>query len=182
MMTRAIGALRSVLIVIIACYCFSCNNRSDYDRKFNNIQELKGSYVLSLPFLDYLEQFSEFPLELVDLNQINGFNQIYEAYMEYYIDSLSKEMSYFKYSPVYNITDNKRYGYILYSAGVDGKHNNKIDKSDTIYGSEVFEKYRFYNSLKPYCNGITRDTISDYSIFKQLFGKKDYLINFVVCK
>jgi len=122
----------------------------------------------------------------------------------YFKDFLSREKpGLIHYIPLYNSHNMKREGYILLSAGIDGKINNRYDWSDTLFISDfkneedIQKKLKLYEKSNLYTDNL--DDIAEYieysdtglsfydpdnkyrkkilfNIFNYFFGKKDILI------
>jgi hypothetical protein len=94
------------------------------------------------------------------------------------LDPFSKKRKLYRYMPIYNKNNKFREGYIIVSAGIDGKINNNLQ--DTLYFEDV-NILKFYNSVVQ-CNTFPFvDYSVKFNLFNYFFGKRDLLISYVNC-
>lgn len=127
------------------------------------LEKERGNLVGNL--LYYYEQTGQFPKKYFKADSLlhklrNGEEkQPLEVIEErFYIDKSSNKRRYYTYIPVYNKLE-KRQGFLLLAAGIDGKIDNKMTK---IYRGN-------FGQVRKYDN-------NSFSYFNLWFGNKDIVI------
>jgi len=97
-------------------------------------------------------------------------------------DSFQNNKGRVKYLPIYNSKTNRRDGYIVLSAGIDGNIDTPYGEKDTLYDNSFLDKLRLYNPDNFYKNNdVIKPFKIDFNIYSRFFGKKDFLIQYVDC-
>ncbi len=111
--------------------------------------------------MDEVENFS---------NKVN--NPLYK-----FTDPFSKHSKNLLYIPLYNKNNNLYEGYMLLSAGIDGKINATVE--DTVFMDDI-KRFKLYNPNQIKWNE-TQDIYEfadDFSLYNYFCGKKDLLIGY----
>lgn len=122
-----------------------------------------GSQILSEMCDQVFYRTQNFPKsmdEIISIFREDGIDEV--GINQAFIDPFNRDHDYYTYAPLYNRKNRTREGYMLFSAGIDGKVNNRL--RDTVFIDEDIP-------LKIY-------SVSDtsFNIFRKWFGKKDLLI------
>lgn len=169
-----------VFTVIIALFYFSIRiimEANEYKKMYSVIRANFNMLVYLYPFELVYPEKNEFPRSLSEIPSYSidsSFNK------NYFRDPLGDKNEKLIYFPLFDKLNNKFDSYMIVSRGIDGQLNNAFNSSDTVFKSEIFDKFNFYNELcwKDFENYSTCDSIlnSKFNLIKYLFGKKDYLI------
>lgn len=159
-------------------------------------------------YKEYYINYGEYPLsnkEVCDsfktkfnppfdsISVLNDINSLSKKYLDkidwrwtyYYfnsIDPLSKNKDIFVYYPIYDKKTKRRVNYLILSAGIDGRINNALSKTDTLYNDDWIFKLKLYNKERPLWTisenryYLNREELIQYNFFKKYIGKKDYAI------
>jgi len=144
--------------------------------KFSVKKKLKTmyswEYEIAYPVKMYFNHYFECPKSYKDISSMTENDVEYQEYVSrMFVDYLSRKTNgKLKYIPLYNKNNLKREGFILVSAGFDGKMNNSINENNTVYTHNYKDNLSVYNPT---------DSIlwNEYSpnLFNYFFGKKDLI-------
>jgi hypothetical protein len=126
-------------------------------------------------FIGFFSENFRYPYqidELYDFFNDSIFNKSVEKILN---DPFSKRNRPLLYIPVYSISNKLCEGYLLISAGIDGKLDNSA--KDTIYFEDI-SKFKFYNSVKAATKLTYREFDSTFSYKNFLFGNKDLMVEY----
>ncbi len=144
----------------------SCSYRGSYKEKKDRIDEILSYDIFGGLYGDYFIENGYFPQNNSVFFEKHIGDSIFDIYVNnFLIDPLNKENKLFCYIPIYNRLNSNRDGFLLLSAGIDGKLNISNLK-DTIYEDEIHNVLKLYND-------------NYYSLFKKKIGKKDLMIYFL---
>ena len=163
--------MNRIIIFIIGFFiCFSLLTVFYFTEKRNNADKKDLLDSKTHPLLweicnQVFFQTKNFPEninEIISIFKEEGIPE--DGINEVFVDPFNRNQGYFYYIPLYNRKNQNREGYLLLSAGIDGKINNVFN--DSIYIDE-----------KITMNLYSSD--SCFHIFQKWFGKKDLLIYMV---
>ncbi len=169
--------LSVTIILIVVLYVglrFSCS--SSYLSTIKVITSNLENLNYQKAFQDFFSSTFSYP---IDMNELYNFNKgalRYEEFVSKMKDPFSKIDNDFLYVPLISRKNNLPEGYLLISAGIDGKLNTKIEGA--LYFDEV-------NSLLLYNNPVMSNDLSyqeiesEFKLSHCLFGKKDLLIEYI---
>jgi len=172
-----------ILAFILVLYRYYNKSRREYYNSFNSIQNVKTGARYELLLSQYFFDNWECAKNLEEVIPYESHDPKYESLKErYFKDFLSSRKGFINYVPLYNRLNLKREAFLIISAGIDGKINNVINEEDTIFIDEFEEKFRFYNPAGEIIpNNHLPDPDSTFHLMKLLFGKKDYIIQYIDC-
>lgn len=162
-------------LLIIISWVLSKKNYKEKIEVLNlNSQDVWLGYPLlfNISFIDSLEYPSHLS-ELMDSFLVNPYN--YKIVKDKMKDPFSKQEDDLLYVPIYSSSNKLREGFLLISAGIDGKINTKI--KDTIYFEDV-SNLKFYNPFPSAKKLSYREYKLKYCYFDYLFGNSDLLVEF----
>ncbi len=172
--------IKTIIIISISIlsYLWYQNTKQEYITKHSKIDLLRQDGHLKISWFTTFFSLSGYNLH----NQIstmipNSFstNSSSEEFVKNaYKDDLSDNGGLLLYVPLYNRETKKKESLVLISAGIDGKLNSEYTNGDTIYDDEYLNRFDFYN-LNNY------QGIANFSLWKYLFGNKDFLVKYVNC-
>jgi len=161
---------RTCIMFIIVAICATTSfisyihlQKKAYINNFQKLNEFIRNPINIWYFDSYFTSIGEYPNNIIDFisELINA--GVPQEFIDYtFCDPFSCDSNYWHYLPLYNKRLGSVEGFILLSAGIDGKIDNVF--RDTLYVDDNI-------SLKLY-SGSDRC----YDIFKKWFGKKDLLI------
>jgi len=187
------------IILCVILYFYYKTIKGDYIENFLKVDERwRALGYYNMPYDDYVlyynlelpQTFEEIREKLMDNFSCSNYDNYVNHHMK---DFLSKEYQRFiYYIPLYNPENFKIEGYILLSAGIDGKINNRYSWRDTLFINDFQEINDFCindikNRLKLYdTNKLSGKLGSDkkngrkiyFNIFNYFFGKKDIFISY----
>lgn len=174
----------TILILGVGLGVYSWSNykslKSDYNLRVQHVDLARlGGMDKAVLWLDNCFSISGYNLhnQLVTMVPEYTYNKGGKTFLQlYFPDSLNRCKHILCYVPLYNRETKKKESFILISAGIDGKLNSNYSRGDTIYDDEYLNKFEFYN-LKEYSERKSME----FSIWKYLFGKKDYLVRYYNC-
>ncbi len=149
-------------VILVSTVIYSVEKRKYINRKVL-LEAQFGFPILSEMCDDVFHRTKNYPEsmdEIVSYFREDGDDE--EELDEVFVDPFKRNLGYYTYVPLYNRKNLNREGYILLSAGIDGKVNNRF--KDTVFIDEDI-------LLKLYGEADT-----SFNIFRKWFGKKDQLI------
>jgi hypothetical protein len=172
------GGIVVFALISIAFFYYS-RLKSNYIASFQQMQE---DIVLSLKIekhlINYFEDYWEFPPTFDSI--VTQYDSLYHNYIhDELIDPLSKSSDPIYYIPLYNRKNHIREACLLLSVGIDGKIDNVIKASDTIYIDEFSNKINLYNTYIDSSNVYNYDSTIVFNLFDYFFGNKDYLYKYL---
>jgi len=190
-MKKYILITAGILVSVLLCYFYSAIKKK-YIENFLELYE--RSWVVGAlydtPYVDYsFNNNLELPETFEDIRKelkkdfddnLDDVQYGYDDYINDYVrDFLSKEApGFIHYIPLYNPDNLKRENFVLLSAGIDGKINNRYDWRDTLFLNDFQDKLKLYdrNKLISIFDDVTAEKKVYFNIFYYFFGKKDILI------
>jgi hypothetical protein len=192
------------IILSLLLFSYYGKIRLNYTNNFLEIYKARDVLNYERPYSHYIMDFYfEYPQTYQELLQAayeesiryNNFSDygLYEN--KYFKDLLSRETpGFLQYIPLYNRDNMKREGFMVLSAGIDGKINNKYEWNDTLFVDDFLfsSDFNYFgnfglidkkNMLKLYPpkNLATIDIQKEkpkvyFNIFNYFFGNKDILV------
>jgi hypothetical protein len=166
-----------ILVLSVALILHIKKQKMSYSDNISIIQKNKELLNYDMVFEAYLDFHGVYPKNLESIYTFLEEFPVFKLDFESFIDPFSRTENLLAYHPVYNKKNKKRIGYLIYSAGLDGKIQNQLSESDSLFLNNIELSSLFYNKLEPACRSIMIDSVCSYSALQNLFGKKDYLIS-----
>jgi hypothetical protein len=172
----------SLIVILVVSFLYR-DISENYCNRFKNLETNRISLTYQSPFVNYFRYNFKCPenekeiLKLLKEKDKEAFRQIHLK------DPLSrKQNSNIKYIPLYNSDNLNSEGFLILSAGIDGKINFTSNE-DSIYIKNFENELPLYNSKNFYQSSdkIRRKPCPDFDILNYFFGKKDYLIGYINC-
>jgi hypothetical protein len=160
------------IAMIIGQVLVKTNVKKKYDYMYLWVHEIKD------PVENYIQKNFECPESMKDILFFEEGNPEYQDYVnKLFVDPLSRKVNgNLQYVPLYNRINLKREGFILLSAGFDGKIDNLIELHDTLYLCDFTKELSLYN---PSCFYKLNDSIfcNNYKVnlLNYFFGQKDFI-------
>lgn len=158
---------------IVVCYFL----KSNFQKKTEQIAANSDKFFFG--YLDLGEHFYNdkfrYPNNAKELYDFFASAPWFKEAKETMKDPFSKQNGDLLYVPVFSKTNRICEGYLLISAGIDGKINTQLP--DSLY-FETVKTLRFYNSLAPASSLSFRKYDLHFSFKDYLFGNKDLLIEY----
>ncbi|KAF5069926.1 hypothetical protein DSECCO2_227930 [anaerobic digester metagenome] len=170
-----LGLLLVLAIIIIGVYVVSKGN---FYRKMNKVSLNSEHLWFGYPtiFNGFFDTYFRYPNQLNELYDFYSNNAVaYEEIVNRMKDPFSETGADLLYVPVYSKLNNLCEGYLLISAGIDGKLNNLIN--DTTYFEDV-KKLTLYNQFDAATSLSFRQYNLTFKLTDYLFGDKDLLVEF----
>ena len=170
--------IAGLLAVILILFVLEKNDFNKEKKEFNRRFELE--YYFSFFWHDYI-QTGECALSIDTL--VKKYKREEKAILKYnFWDSFQDNKGRVKYLPIYNSKTNRRDGYIVLSAGIDGNIDTPYGEKDTLYDNSFLDKLRLYNPDNFYKNNdVIKPFKINFNIYSRFFGKKDFLIQYINC-
>ncbi|MDR2040491.1 MAG: hypothetical protein LBQ60_21455 [Bacteroidales bacterium] len=154
----------SALVITVLGFVFLYHiQKKTYEQNYLSLSENILFQIVYIPdqtfslYGKYVDSMNQ----LVDSLAMSGYDEEYSVL--YLGDPFNQYNKYLSYIPLYNRKLKKAEGYILLSAGIDGKINNVF--KDSIYLDEDIQLRLYDKSDTTFC------------ITKRWFGNKDWLIS-----
>lgn len=121
----------------------------------------------------YRDSLGQYPVSLQEAMNLQSetFDRVEDH--SFVRDPFSKQGDPIRYIPLYDRATKQRVSYVLLSSGLDGKFNNTVSPSDTIYIDSWREDIPVYNFEHAAFLRWSED--AKFNPF-QYFCKKDYII------
>ncbi|MDL2254772.1 hypothetical protein LJB78_00630 [Bacteroidales bacterium OttesenSCG-928-J16] len=165
--------------ILSLCICirlFYHKANQDYCKKFHRIEDIN--------YLRYEDLYCSQNV----FNIINSVEDLFAMMLQEDADSIgiryffcqdpmSSKDELLLFIPLYNRMQ-KRESFLLLSAGIDGKQNNILKETDTLYIDDWWNYITTYNyeELMQQSSLITLPRVPEFNMRHYLFGKKDYII------
>jgi hypothetical protein len=193
--------LAAMLLLAVVSVLFSCSisrRVEAYEKKIDDTRYKLDGFGPSSLLESYMEDGSEFPESL---------NEVYRAYKDTYpdiqediekmtlihlSDPFSKTGEWFGYFPIYDPADTKIVSYLLLSAGIDGKLDNKLAPGEKLHMDDWAQKLALYNpeeydgtvridslraiGIHGYSGKLSLEHVPPYNAQEEKSGTKDLLI------
>jgi hypothetical protein len=160
---------------LISVYVVS---KSDFQNKMEKISLNSENlwFGYSIIFEGFFTSNFRYPSQLEELYSFYSYDTIiYEKVFNRMKDPFSKMNKDLLYVPVYSKFSKLCEGFLLISAGIDGKLNNRFN--DTIYFEDIIQ-YSFYNPFDAATSLSYREYRLKYKLRDFIFGNNDLLIEF----
>jgi hypothetical protein len=182
---------------VVAFLSFSCSTaerEEAYREKINILQRKVGGFNpthMINPFFETEKRYPESLNEMYISFKKYQENEAVQMALIFLIDPLSSSGDWYGYFPLYDNADTKIVSYLLLSAGIDGKINNKLSPSGRLHVDDWAQRLALYNP-EEYAGAVHIDTpvgenqqmytmgdlrhIPPYSARDERSGKKDLLL------
>lgn len=170
------GIVTAFLIVLVLTLYFK--SQQDFQEKMDVISKTSDDGWFSYQYIFgafFIEKF-RYPKDFEELsNFFKEDTSAFEVFNSKMKDPFSRQHKDLLYVPVYSKANKLCEGFLLISAGIDGKIDNQIE--DSVY-FETVKDLRFYNTLKVATSLSYRRYNVGYKLKDYLFGNKDLLVEY----
>lgn len=176
-----------LLVVILLFFVFNkfrIASVSHHDNISKIEQNNTSSKVKDL-LNDYMLTHLEYPATINEVVDVSG-DEIKKGGLSVWHDPFSADSSLYSYLPLYDRINKKRLGFVLLSAGVDGKVNIINTEGDTLFIDDFEDKLSVYNpsGIKDHkkSKGEHIDVKVGFSLFDKMSGKKDLIVGYGIAR
>jgi hypothetical protein len=184
-------------LIAFLLLAFSCTSRQEkFEAKMNLLQnDDNGGLNRYQTFIDSFRSANgKYPESLNEVydyaeSTSNYFYTIEEIEQNHFVDVFSKKGEWVGYFPLYDSTDTEIVSYVILSAGIDGKLDNKLASGEKLHMDDWSQRLKLYNpneydeidadSLYPYTAYPVMNTLKyppAYNAEDEKHGDKDMLL------
>ena len=167
---RIIIWLFILVVILFLNFLLFYQSKQDYLgklEKLNNNISVFNFYTMI--YDDYFEVNFSFPK---NINEVEKFKNKINNPLYNFSDPFSKQQKDLLYIPVYNKNNKLVEGYMLLSAGIDGKINTIV--KDSVFFDDI-NTFSLYNTFQDSIGDIFEFN-DDFNLYNYFFGEKDLLI------
>lgn len=180
---KIIGIL---IFVFLIFFLYVITIQKEFNSKLELVKYRGGNIVYYEYPMDYFFQEFECPISIQDIINSGIEDPVYINHINTQLKDVfsKKENALLSYIPVYNPKNLKREGFVMLSAGIDGKLNNIFDvKTDTVFIDNLNDRFKLYNPRsfsEPTSSSILQN-INGFNLYNYFFGKKDCVLEYFNC-
>ena len=164
-----------LIIPVFLFMLFFYISKQNYQEKLEKLNHCVSVFNCYTAIYD--DYFSENFCYPKNMDEVENFSNKVNNPLYKFTDPFSKHSKNLLYIPLYNKNNNLCEGYMLLSAGIDGKINATVE--DTVFMDDI-KRFKLYNPNQIKWNE-TQDIYEfadDFSLYNYFCGKKDLLIGY----
>jgi hypothetical protein len=176
-----------VLVVILLFFVFNKFRTASISHHDNisKIEQNNTSAKVKDLLNEYMLTHLEYPATIDEVVDISG-DAIKKDGLSAWHDPFSADSSLYSYLPLYDRMNKKRLGFVLLSAGVDGKVDLINTEGDSLFIDDFENKIAVYNPSGIKKHKKSKDQHIDvkvgFSLFDKMTGKKDLIVGYGIAR